>query len=258
MLKAISEIYAYREMIRGLVVRDLRGRYKKSALGFLWTFINPLLQLGVYTLVFSVILTNRIEKFYLFLFVALVPWMFFSSCLTSGAQSVIGSANMIKKIYFPKEVLPISYTTSCFVNMLFGFVIIFIVLILGGQPITWSYLFLPLVMLIEYMLCLGITLLVSALTVYVRDLEHILGIVSMLWFYVTPIVYSVEAVPEQFRYIMALNPMYQIIRAYRDILYFSIVPQIRTLIWCFAAALIVLVIGAFVFRSLKDHFVEEL
>ena len=117
-MKLLKELYAYREMIISLVRKDLRGRYKGSVLGFLWTFINPLLQLMVYTIVFSVILRAGIDKFYLFLFVALVPWIFFSSAVTGGATSILSQQDMVKKIYFPRQVLPISYVTSSFVNML--------------------------------------------------------------------------------------------------------------------------------------------
>ena len=129
MIKDLKELYAYRQMIFSLVKKDLRGRYKGSVLGFMWTFINPLLQMGVYTLVFSIILRNDIDKYYLFLFVALVPWIFFSASLTGGADSVLASKDMLKKIYFPREVLPISYYTGAFVNMLLSFVVIFGVII---------------------------------------------------------------------------------------------------------------------------------
>lgn len=129
MIEDLKELYAYRQMIFSLVKKDLRGRYKGSVLGFMWTFINPLLQMGVYTLVFSIILRNDIDKYYLFLFVALVPWIFFSASLTGGADSVLASKDMLKKIYFPREVLPISYVTGAFVNMLLSFVVIFGVII---------------------------------------------------------------------------------------------------------------------------------
>ena len=133
MIKDLKELYAYRQMIFSLVKKDLRGRYKGSVLGFMWTFINPLLQMGVYTLVFSIILRNDIDKYYLFLFVALVPWIFFSASLTGGADSVLASKDMLKKIYFPREVLPISYVTGAFVNMRWRFVVIFVVIIFTGH-----------------------------------------------------------------------------------------------------------------------------
>ena len=122
-MNTLKELYAYREMIFSLIRRDLKGRYKGSALGFLWTFINPLMQLGVYTLVFSVIMRNGIKDYYLFLFVALIPWIFFSTSLSGGSSCIWAQQDMVKKIYFPREVLPIAFVTSQFVNMLLSFLV---------------------------------------------------------------------------------------------------------------------------------------
>ena len=122
-MKRLKEIYDYREMIFTTVHRELRGRYKGSVLGFLWTFSNPLFQLLVYTMVFSVVLRSDIEKYYLFLFVALIPWLFMSTSVTGGSSCVYGQAGMVTKIYFPRQVLPISFVTTCFVNMLLCFVV---------------------------------------------------------------------------------------------------------------------------------------
>ena len=153
MINRVKELYAYREMIFSLVKRDLKGRYKGSVLGFLWTFLNPLLQLAVYTMVFSVIMRAGIEDYYLFLFVALVPWIFFSTSLSGGASCIWAQQDMVKKIYFPREVLPISFVTSCFVNMLLSFVVVFLVIFISGIGFNpTALLFLPLVMIIEYIL----------------------------------------------------------------------------------------------------------
>ena len=127
-----KELYLYREMIFSLVRRDLAGRYKKSVLGFLWTLLDPLLQLIVYTLVFTYILPMGIENFYIHLFVALVPWNFFSACLAGGASAILGQQDMVKKIYFPREVLPIAFVTSQFVNMVFSFIVVLIVVVASG------------------------------------------------------------------------------------------------------------------------------
>ena len=246
-------------MIISLVRKDLRGRYKGSVLGFLWTFINPLLQLVVYTIVFSILLKNNIDKYYLFLFVALVPWIFFSASLTTGAISVLGSSDMVKKIYFPREVLPIAYVTSCFVNMLFSFIIIFLVVLFAGVGFNFlALLFLPLVMIIEYIMALGIAFLSSSVTVFFRDLEHILGIVSMAWLYMTPIMYSIDIVPKEYVNLFMLNPMAPVIIAYRDIIYYKQIPQISTLLLALAFGVAMLILGWFVFSKLKKRFVEEL
>ena len=171
-MKLIKEIYAYREMIFSLVRRDLKGRYKGSVLGFLWTFINPLLQLLVYTFVFSIVMRNGIEDYYLFLFVALVPWIFFNTSVTGGSSCIWAQQDMVKKIYFPREVLPIAFVTSQFVNMLLSFLVIFAVLLFSGKSLNpLALLCLPVIMLVEYLLALGMAMISSAVTVYFRDLE---------------------------------------------------------------------------------------
>ncbi|MBE6853426.1 MAG: ABC transporter permease [Ruminococcus sp.] len=255
----MKELYNYRQMIFSLVKKDLRGRYKGSVLGFLWTFINPLLQLVVYTIVFSVILPTNIEKYYLHLFVALIPWIFFSSSITVGSSSIIAQKDLVKKIYFPREVIPISYVTSCFVNMLLCFIVIFAVVAFSGIGFNPAALLcLPLIMIVEYMLALGVTLLTSAITVYFRDLEHILGIVTMAWMYMTPVMYSVDIVPEKYRGLFSLNPMMPVIQAYRDILYYARVPKLFTLTEAFVLGIFFLVLGWIVFSKLKKRFAEEL
>lgn len=258
-MKILKELYDYRQMIYSLVRKDLRGRYKGSVLGFLWTFINPLLQLIIYTIVFSVILRAGIDKFYLYLFVALVPWIFFQTSITGGSASIHSQQDLIKKIYFPREVIPISYVTSCFVNMLFSFIIIFIIVAFSGVQLkVLGILCLLIIMFVEYILALGFAMIASAVTVYFRDLEHILGIVTMAWMYLTPIMYSIEMVPENLRSIFMLNPMTPIITAYRDVLYYGRIPHINTLLNGFLLGLATLVIGFSVFGKLKRHFAEEL
>lgn len=246
-------------MIFNLIKRDLRGKYKASFLGFLWTFINPFLQLMVYTLVFSVILDAQIEKYYLYLFVALIPWIFFSTAVSGGAGCVVRQSSMVTKIYFPREVLPISYVTGAFITMLLSFIVIFIVVAISG--VGFNLLALPYlipVMLIEYFLALGITMAVSAVTVYLRDIEYIMGILIMAWQFLTPIMYSIERVPERLRTLFMLNPMTSIIVAYRDILYYTKIPEMHTLLCSAVMAALFLFIGFFLFGKLKKRFAEEL
>lgn len=258
-MKHFREIYDYRQMIYSLVRKELRGRYKGSALGFLWTFINPLLQLLVYTFVFSIVMPNNIEKFYLYLFIGLIPWLFFSGSLTGGAACIINQKDMVKKIYFPREVMPIAYVASNFVNMLLCFIVIFGVVIVAGVGISpVACLYLPIIWAVEFIMCLGGAMLTSALTVYFRDLEYILGIVTMAWMYLTPVVYSIEMVPERLRPFMNLNPMTPVIVAYRDILYSKQIPEISTLANGFVLGVVVLVVGYVVFQKLQRGFAEEL
>lgn len=259
MLCQIKELYAYRQMIVSLVKKDLRGRYKGSILGFLWTFINPLFQLAVYTVVFSFILKSNIDKYYLYLFVALIPWIFFSASITGGAASVVSQKDLVKKIYFPRQVIPIAYVTSCFVNMLLCFVVIFAVVILAGIRLhPLGVLCLPAVMAVEYLLALGMALLTSAVTVYFKDLEHILGILAMAWMYLTPIMYDKSIVPEEFLPLFELNPMTHVIGCYRAVLYEGTIPELHSLLSSVVLGVVFLVLGWIVFDRLQRHFAEEL
>lgn len=258
-MKRIKEIYAYREMIFSLVKRDLKGRYKGSALGFLWTFLNPLFQLLVYTMVFSVIMRAGIEDYYIFLFVALIPWIFFGTSVSGGASCIMAQQDMVKKIYFPREVLPIAYVTSLFINMLLSFCVVFAVLFVAGYSISpLGLLCLPLIMIVEYILALGIAMIVSAVTVYLRDLEYLLSIITMAWQFLTPVMYSIDMIPEEARWVFALNPMTPVIMAYRDILYYGKEPELQTLASAIGLGVVLFAIGWFVFDRLQRRFVEEL
>lgn len=258
-MKLIKEIYAYREMIFSLVRRDLKGRYKGSVLGFLWTFINPLLQLLVYTFVFSVVMRSGIEDYYLFLFVALVPWIFFSTSVAGGSSCIWAQQDMVKKIYFPREVLPIAYVTSQFVNMLLSFLVIFAVLLFSGKTLNpTALLCLPVIMVVEYLLVMGMAMISSAVTVYFRDLEYILGIVTMAWQFLSPVMYSVDQVPEELQAVFYANPMTPVIVAYRDVLYYGQVPELGTLVHAVLVGLGLLVVGILLFGKLKKHFAEEM
>lgn len=259
MFSRVKEIYSYREMIASLVKRDLKGRYKGSVLGFMWTFINPLLQLVVYTMVFSLIMRNGISDYYMFLFVALIPWIFFSTSFSGGSNCVLNEQNMIQKIYFPREVLPISFVTAQFVNMLLSFIVVFIVMIVMGYAFNpLAMICLPVIMLVEFILALGFAMLMSATTVYFRDLGHLAGIVAMAWQFLTPVMYDVSTVPDNLLWVFYLNPMSSVIIAYRDILYFAKVPDLTTLLSAVVVGVVVLIIGWFTFDKLQRRFVEEL
>lgn len=259
LMNKIREIYHYRTMISSLIQRDLRGRYKGSVLGFAWTFLNPLLQLMVYTVVFSTIMRAGIEDYYLFLFVALIPWIFFSASLTGGASCIWSQQELVKKIYFPREVLPIAHVTCQFVNMLLSFVVVFVALLVSGKGVNLLVIpYLLPVMLVEYLLALGIAFVSSSLTVYFRDLEHILVVVAMAWQFLSPVMYSIEQVPEQLRPVFMINPMTSVLIAYRDVLYYKQAPNLGTLVLAISLGVGLLIVGWFLFGQLEKHFAEEL
>lgn len=258
-MKKIKEIYNYRTMIASLIQRDLRGRYKGSVLGFAWTFLNPLLQLMVYTLVFKVIMRSDIEQYHLFLFVALIPWIFFGNSLTGGASCIWTQKELVKKIYFPREVLPIAHVTCQLVNMLLSLLVVFAALFVFGRGIKLSVLpYLLPIICVEYMLALGIAFISSALTVYFRDLEHILIIVSMAWQFISPVMYSIDMVPKTIQPFFWMNPMSSVIIAYRDVLYYQQAPHLNTLLLAVVLGFALLIVGWFLFGKLERHFAEEL
>ncbi len=258
-MKVLQEIYEYREMIYSLIKRDLRGRYKGSVLGFLWTFLNPLFQLVVYTFVFSIVMRAGYDKYYLFLFVALIPWIGFSSSVAGGASCIWSQKDMINKIYFPREVLPIAHVTCQLINMLLSFLVILAVVIVTGHGLNpIALLYLPIIIIVEYLLALGLTMLVSAVTVFLRDVEFVLGIIMMAWQFLSPVMYGADMVPEELQGLFALNPMTPILVAYRDVFYYKQVPQISTLLQATILGIILLIVGVAVFEKLKKHFSEEM
>lgn len=258
-MKLVKEIWDYRSMIFSLVKRDLRGRYKGSVLGFLWTFLNPLLQLIVYTFVFSIIMRAGIEDYYLFLFVALVPWVYFSSSVDGGAGCIVNQSNLVNKIYFPREVLPIAHVLSQLINMLLSYVVVVVVLLISGKGINlfvWWYV--PIIILQETLLAFGLALLFSAVTVFFRDLQYIISIFLMAWQFLSPVMYSVDMVPEKLQKIFYLNPMTPIISAYRSVFYYKQAPEIKTFILGTVMGVVILIFGWTVFGIMKKRFAEVL
>lgn len=258
-MNLIKELYQYRTMMESLIKRDLIGRYKGSVIGFFWTFLNPLLQLIVYTIVFTQIMRMGVDDYYLYLFVALIPWLFFSTCISGGAGCIWANKNMVNKIYFPREILPFSFVTSNLINMLLTMLVIFAVLLVSGKGFRIvALLYLPVIILIEYILALGITLIVSAVSVYFRDMEYILGIVTMAWQFLSPVLYDISMIPDHMMFWFNFNPMTPILTAYRDILYYKQIPHMTTLLHAAVLGFVLLILGIAVFNRLKRHFAEEM
>lgn len=253
-----KELYAYREMIFSLVRKDLRTRYKGSVLGFLWTFLNPLLQLIVYSIAFAYIMRVNLPNYYIFMFVGLLPWMFFCTCVQGGAISVILNADLLKKIYFPRIVLPIATVSAAFLNMLFSMVIMFAALFISGIGVSEYIIYYPFYLVLLYCLGLGLSFIFSACNVYFRDLEHILGILTMSMFYVTPVIYPLDMVPDNFLPYFKLNPMAFIVCGFQDIFYYKRAPEIESILSIVAFSLFILMAGYIIFQKLQKRFVEEL
>lgn len=253
-----QKLFQYREFLSTSIRKEIRGKYKKSFLGILWSFLNPLLMLMVYAIIFPIILKSSEKNYVMFLMTALIPWTFFTTVVTQGASTIVANGNILKKVYFPREILPISTVTSGLVNFLISCIIIFIFLIFTGIGFSKYILLLPFIILIEYLLLLGIVFILSSVTVYLRDLEHIIGVVIQALFYGTPIVYSLSAIPSKFMWVFKLNPMAYIIQGYRDVLYYQTMPNLQGLFLILAFSLGLVIVGYQIFSYLQKNFAEEL
>lgn len=257
-MNIFKKIYNYRELLKTNVKKEIRGRYKNSILGVMWSFLNPLLQLAVYAIIFGALLAGGDKTYHIYICVALIPWTYFTTAITQSSFTIIGNADIIKKVYFPREILPISVVTSGAVNFMISTSIILAFLFAAGLGISKYILLYPVILLIQYFLLIGIAFIVSSITVYFRDLEHIIGVVLMAAFYGTPIVYKLEQLPANLQMLMQLNPMTHLINAYRDIFYYQRMPDFKILGILLIIALTLTVIGYFIFKKLQKGFAEEL
>lgn len=257
-MTVFKELYNYRELLKTNIKKDIRGKYKGSWLGIMWTFLNPLLMLAVYAFVFPYILRVNVENYTIFMIVALIPWNFFTTAIQTGTGCVVANGNILKKVYFPREIIPISVTTSQLVNFLITCLIMFVFILVSGVGFSIHILLLPLLILIQYILTLAFNFVLSALTVYAHDIDHFVSVALTLGFYATPIVYLSNMLPESFQWVMKVNPMAVLVESYRAILYYHKMPDFLILgIWI-VISIILLILGYLIFKKLEKSFVEEL
>jgi lipopolysaccharide transport system permease protein len=255
---SLRELLGARELLRTFVARDLQVRYKGSALGILWSLLNPALMMGVYTAVFSSIMKNHIVDFPVFFMAGFLPWTFFSTALQIGSFSLLANSSLLQKVYFPREVLPISITLANLANLGLAFVAFFpLGLYLRGFTLSGLLGVLPITLFL-LMFTIGMVMLFSALTVFFRDIEFLLGVVLQAWFFLTPIVYSFSSVPERFVRFFRLNPMLPFVNAYRDALYYGRFPPLFRIVECGLIGSVTLVACYWAFNRLKANVVEEL
>jgi len=258
MKQLFNDLYLYRELLKNNVKKEVRGKYKGTWLGIIWSFLNPLLMLVVYSLIFPYILRVNVENYTMYLMVALIPWTFFTVTTQIGAGSIVSNAGILKKVYFPREIIPISVVTSGTINYIISSIITIVFLIFSGVGISTTILFFPVLLIIQYIFLLGLTFIFSSVTVYIRDLEHLISIALMVLFYATPIVYTADTLPEKFKWILTINPMAYIIAGYRDILYYQKLPALSDMLIISLVAVVTLLAGFTIFKKLEKNFVEEL
>lgn len=257
-MKVFKNLYEYRELLKSSIKKDVGGKYKNSVLGVLWSFLYPLLQIAVYAIVFPLIMRSNMENYTVFVCCGLIPWNFFSTAISRSSFTMIENGNILKKVYFPREILPISVVTSEAVNFVISTIIILAFVLGTGMGLTWYVIFYPVILLIQYILLIGISLFVSSITVYFRDLQHFIGIALQLLFYATPIVYATNIIPESYQWILRLNPMTFIIDGYRSIFYYQQQPDFISFGITLLVSLILCVVGYLLFSKLQKRFAEEL
>ena len=258
MTSVFENLYNYRELLKTSVKKEVRSKYKNSFLGVLWSFLNPLLQIIVYAVIFSLILSNKQEHYAIFLCCGLIPWTFFSAAINKSAFTFIENGNIIKKVYFPREIIPISVVTAEAINFVISSIIIIGFVVLGGIGISKYILFYPLILITQYLIILAICLIISSICVYLRDLQHFIGVILQLLFYAAPIVYSPQVIPTEYQWILTINPMTYIINGYRDIFYYQQAPDITSLISLIGISIVGCVLGYIIFNKLQKGFAEEL
>lgn len=257
-MKVFKELYNYRELLKTNVKKEIRGKYKGSWLGVMWTFLNPLLMLAVYAFVFPYILRVNVDNYTIFMIVALIPWNFFTTAVQTGAGCVVANGNILKKVYFPREIIPISITVSQLVNFLITCLIMFVFILVSGVGFSYHLLMLPLLILIQVILTLAVNFVLSAITVFVHDVDHFVSVALTLGFYATPIVYLSSMLPEKFQWVMKVNPMAVLVESYRAILYYHQMPDMTLLGAWTIASIVLLILGYLIFKKLEKSFVEEL
>jgi homopolymeric O-antigen transport system permease protein len=260
-LENLRQLPRYRGLIQSLVSRELKARYRGSVLGFFWSFANPLLLLLVYTFVFSYVMKppEGIHDYALFLFCGLLPWTWFQTSLVESSGILISGGNLIKKVMFPAEILPIVTVLSNLVHFLFGLIILVVFLIYFQAPLhPIELLWFPVVVAVQLVLTLGFALILSALTVHFRDIRDILANIMTLWFFATPIIYSWKNPPPQIRRFLNVNPVTHLAVSYQEILYFDgPFGHWKWLLALGAGSVVLFLFGYFLFDRLRDSFAEE-
>jgi ABC-type polysaccharide/polyol phosphate export permease len=265
MLSQVDELIQYRNLIGSLVIRDLKVRYKSSVLGFVWSLLNPLLMMMVFTFVFTYVFPGNQRRAYpVFFLVGLLPWQFFANSINLTTRSIVDNAPLIRKVYFPRRALPIAGVVSHLVNFLLALLVLFALFPVFRIGITHWILLLPLIVLIQMLFTLGLAFLLSTLNVFYRDAQHIMETLMLIWFFLTPIFYSLEDMQPRLigrtnlhDLIYTLNPMASLIRAYRAVLYQGTGPRLLSVGLTALISLLVFAVGSVVFGRYSRVFAEE-
>jgi len=251
-------LFQYSELVRNLTIKEFKLRYRNSVLGFVWSLLNPLAMMIILTLVFSTLLRAGIENFPVFLLPALLGWRFFSISTSMSLSSIIGNSPLVTKIYFPRWLLVLSSNLANLIGSSLEFAALFPLLIFLGMKITYLALLLPLILILEFILIIGVSLILAPLNVYYRDFNQIWDITLQIGFFLCPIIYSISLIPERYLIAYSLNPMTRVVESVRKILYYNTLPTVADFIIVVASGLLLLLVGYLIFRRLEPRFAEEI
>ncbi len=260
----ILGLYRHRTLIWSFVKRDLLARYRGSTVGLFWSVIHPLIMLGLYTFVFSTILKVRVgasegtDQFALYLFCGLLPWNAFAEGLNRSTGVILENTNLIKRAVFPSEILPVYPVITGIVAELIGFVILVAALLLTGRPIGPVMLLLPVILLLQAVLTIGLAWIIAGITVFIRDLGQMLGMMLTLWVFLTPIFYPPSVIPETLRVFLAVNPMYALVEAYRSVILRGEFPALGGVALTALIGIVTFLIGYRVFTKMQPVFADVL
>ena len=261
-LPSFAVLWQRQELLWSMTGRNIRSQYKQSILGYAWIFVNPLMQILVLTFVFSTIL--RIGEgiipypFPLFLFVALLPWMFFSNAVASATDSIVGSASLVTKVYFPREILVVSTVLSKVVDLLLGVLILLGLMIVYSEYPSWTMVWVPAIFAMQLLFTVGIALPLAALNLFFHDVRYLVGVVLLIWFYMTPVLYPVEIVPERYKIFFELNPLALVVNAYRRVLLDGTSLGIERFLVGMGAAILTFLVGYFLFKRMEAGFADRI
>ena len=255
MLQLLREILNNRELIWALALKELRVRYKRSALGFLWALLNPLMMMVILTVVFSTIASMSVDKYAVFLISALMPWTFFSQALSYSVESIVGNGALLQKVRVTQSVFPVAAVVSNVLNFFFSLGPMILILLMLHFPLHWTWAFLPIPLFAIFCFTLGCGFFCAAANVFYRDVSHVIQIVLSGWFYLSPVMYPLDFLPQKYRAFFKLNPMLYLLEQFRIPIYYGRIPSGASIVLSLGIGLVSLYIGYLVFRRVKDSFV---
>lgn len=258
MVKRLLELYEYRELLIALVIKELKVKYKNSALGFFWSLLNPLLQMLVFTFIFSFVFRAGVKDFPIFFLTGFLPWNFFAFSLTRATASIIENANLIKKVYFPREIIPLSIILANLVNFALELLVLFVFLIIYGYNFLPFFPLLLFAIVLEVLMMSGFSFALASSTVYFRDLQQLINILLMVWFYGTAVIYPINMVPAVGQVLVKyVNPVTSLIMLYREALYNLNFPHLSVVLYATATSVFIFVAGYWLFSKLSASFAKE-